>query len=158
MDSHYSVLNNIVFGGRKNVSDESKRNHGSDPTQPMLLIDTIEELTPGEHGIGKKCVSYNEPYFAGHFPQEPVMPGVLMIEALAQVGAVVMLSCPEYKGKTAYFGAINQAKFKRKVVPGDVLMLEVEMIKKKGPIGIGKAVATVEGEVAVSAELTFAIG
>ena len=67
--------------------------------QPMLLIDTIEELTPGEHGIGKKCVSYNEPYFAGHFPQEPVMPGVLMIEALAQVGAVVMLSCPEYKGK-----------------------------------------------------------
>ncbi len=73
------------------------------------------------------------------------MPGVLMIEALAQVGAVVMLSCPEYKGKTAYFGAINQAKFKRKVVPGDVLMLEVEMIKKKGPIGIGKAVATVEG-------------
>ena len=111
--------------------------------QPMLLIDTIEELTPGEHGIGKKCVSYNEPYFAGHFPQEPVMPGVLMIEALAQVGAVVMLSCP---------------KFKRKVVPGDVLMLEVEMIKKKGPIGIGKAVATVEGEVAVSAELTFAIG
>ena len=126
--------------------------------QPMLLIDTIEELTPGEHGIGKKCVSYNEPYFAGHFPQEPVMPGVLMIEALAQVGAVVMLSCPEYKGKTAYFGAINQAKFKRKVVPGDVLMLEVEMIKKKGPIGIGKAVATVEGEVAVSAELTFAIG
>ena len=112
--------------------------------QPMLLIDTIEELTPGEHGIGKKCVSYNEPYFAGHFPQEPVMPGVLMIEALAQVGAVVMLSCPEYKGKTAYFGAINQAKFKRKVVPGDVLMLEVEMIKKKGPIGIGKAVATVE--------------
>ena len=146
MDSHYSVLNNIVFGGRKNVSDESKRNHGSDPTQT------------GEHGIGKKCVSYNEPYFAGHFPQEPVMPGVLMIEALAQVGAVVMLSCPEYKGKTAYFGAINQAKFKRKVVPGDVLMLEVEMIKKKGPIGIGKAVATVEGEVAVSAELTFAIG
>lgn len=126
--------------------------------QPMLLIDTIEELTPGEHGIGKKCVSYNEPYFAGHFPQEPVMPGVLMIEALAQVGAVVMLSCPEYKGKTAYFGAINQAKFKRKVVPGDVLMLEVEMIKKKGPIGIGKAVATVDGEVAVSAELTFAIG
>lgn len=100
--------------------------------QPMLLIDTIEELTPGEHGIGKKCVSYNEPYFAGHFPQEPVMPGVLMIEALAQVGAVVMLSCPEYKGKTAYFGGINQAKFKRKVVPGDVLMLEVEMIKKKG--------------------------
>ena len=126
--------------------------------QPFLLIDTVEEVEPGVRAVAKKNVTFNEPYFAGHFPQEPVMPGVLMIEALAQVGAVVMLSCPEYKGKTAYFGAINQAKFKRKVVPGDVLMLEVEMIKKKGPIGIGKAVATVEGEVAVSAELTFAIG
>ena len=126
--------------------------------QPMLLIDTMEELEPGVRGIGKKCVSFNEPYFSGHFPQEPVMPGVLMIEALAQVGAVVMMSCPEYKGKTAYFGAINNAKFRRKVVPGDVLMLEVEMIRKKGSIGIGKATATVEGKVAVSAELTFAIG
>ena len=126
--------------------------------QPMLLIDTMEELEPGVRGIGKKCVSFNEPYFAGHFPQEPVMPGVLMIEALAQVGAVIMLSCPEYKGKTAYFGAINNAKFRRKVVPVDVLMLEVEMIRKKGSIGIGKATATVEGKVAVSAELTFAIG
>ena len=126
--------------------------------QPMLLIDTMEELEPGVRGIGKKCVSFNEPYFAGHFPQEPVMPGVVMIEALAQVGAVIMLSCPEYKGKTAYFGAINNAKFRRKVVPGDVLMLEVEMIRKKGSIGIGKATATVEGKVAVSAELTFAIG
>ena len=86
------------------------------------------------------------------------MPGVLMIEALAQVGAVAILSVEENKGKTAYFGAIDKAKFKRKVVPGDVLMLEVEMIKKKGPIGIGKAVATVDGETAVSAELTFAIG
>ena len=126
--------------------------------QPMLLIDTMEELEPGVRGIGKKCVSFNEPYFAGHFPQEPVMPGVVMIEALAQVGAVIMLSCPEYKGKTAYFGAINNAKFRRKVVPGDVLMLEVEMIRKKGSIGIGKATATVEGKVAVSTELTFAIG
>lgn len=126
--------------------------------QPMLLIDTIEELEPGKRGIGKKCVSYNEPYFAGHFPGEPVMPGVLIVEALAQVGAVVMLSCPEYKGKTAYFGAINSCKFKRKIVPGDVLLLEVEMIKKKGTIGIGKAMATVEGKTAVSAEMTFAIG
>ena len=125
---------------------------------PFLLVDYIEDYEPGEFAVGYKCVTYREDFFKGHFPQEPVMPGVLMIEALAQVGAVVMLSCPEYKGKTAYFGGINQAKFKRKVVPGDVLMLEVEMIKKKGPIGIGKAVATVEGEVAVSAELTFAIG
>lgn len=126
--------------------------------QPMLLIDTIEELEPGKRGVGRKCVSYNEPYFAGHFPMEPVMPGVLIVEALAQVGAVVMLSCEEFKGKTAYFGAINSAKFKQKVLPGDVLTLEVEMIKQKGPIGIGKAAASVNGKTAVLAELTFAIG
>lgn len=126
--------------------------------QPMLLIDTIEELESGKRGVGKKCVSFNEPYFAGHFPGEPVMPGVLIIEALAQVGAVVILSCPEFKGKTAYFGAINDAKFRQKVVPGDVLLLEVEMVKQKGPIGIGKATATVDGKVAASAELTFAVG
>ena len=126
--------------------------------QPMLLIDIIEELEPGKRGVGKKCVSYNEPYFAGHFPGEPVMPGVLTIEALAQVGAVVILSCPQFKGKTAYFAAINNARFKQKILPGDVVMLEVEMIKQKGPIGIGKATATVDGKVAVSAELTFAIG
>lgn len=126
--------------------------------QPMLLIDTIEELESGKRGVGKKCVSFNEPYFAGHFPGEPVMPGVLIIEALAQVGAVVILSCPEFKGKTAYFGAINDAKFRQKVVPGDVLLLEVEMVKQKGPIGIGKATATVDGKVSASAELTFAVG
>ena len=126
--------------------------------QPMLQIDTIEELEEGKRAVGKKCVSYNEPYFGGHFPQEPVMPGVLIVEALAQVGAVVMLKCPEFQGKTAYFGGIDKCKFRRKVVPGDVLMLEVEMIKKKGPMGVGKATATVDGKVAVSAELTFAIG
>lgn len=126
--------------------------------QPMLLIDTIEELEPGKRGVGKKCVSFNEPYFAGHFPNEPVIPGVLTIEALAQVGAVVILSCPEFKGKTAYFAAIDNAKFRRKIQPGDVLMLEVEMIKQKGPIGIGRATATVDGKTAVSAQLTFAIG
>ena len=126
--------------------------------QPFLLIDTIEELEPGKRAVGKKCVSYNEPFFAGHFPQEPVMPGVLTIEALAQVGAVIILSVPENKGKVAYFGAINSAKFKGKVLPGDVLMLEVEMIKVKGPIGVGKATATVDGKVVAIAELTYAIG
>lgn len=125
---------------------------------PMLLIDTIEELEPGVRAVGKKCVSYNEPYFAGHFPGEPVMPGVLIVEALAQVGAVAVLSCDDFKGKTAYFGAINSAKFKRKVIPGDVLLLETELIKQKGPVGIAKAKATVEGKTAVIAELTFAIG
>ena len=126
--------------------------------QPFLLIDTIEELEPGKRAVGKKCVSYNEPYFAGHFPAEPVMPGVLFVEALAQVGAVAILGCDEFKGKTAYFGAINSAKFKRKVVPGDVLMLETTMIKQKGPIGVASAKATVDGKVAVIAELTVAIG
>ena len=125
---------------------------------PFLLIDCIEEVTPGEGAVGYKSVTYNEPFFAGHFPQEPVMPGVLMIEALAQVGAVAILSLPENKGKTAFFGAINNAKFKQMVLPGDRLKLECEIIKRKGPIGVGKAVATnAEGKVAVSAELTFAI-
>ena len=125
---------------------------------PMLLIDTLEELEPGKRAVGKKCVSYNEPYFAGHFPGEPVMPGVLIVEALAQVGAAVMLSCPEFKGKLVYFGGIEHCRFRKKVVPGDVLMLEVEMIRQKGPLGVGKATATVDGKIAVTAELTFAIG
>jgi len=126
--------------------------------QPFLLIDTIEELEIGKRAVGKKCVSYNEPFFAGHFPGEPVMPGVLIIEALAQVGAVAILSLEENKGKTAYFGAINSAKFKGKVVPGDVLTLETEIIKSKGPIGVGSAKAYVNGKVVAQAELTFALG
>ena len=126
--------------------------------QPFLLVDTIEELTPGVKAVGKKCVSYNEPFFAGHFPNEPVMPGVLIIEAMAQAGAVAILSKPENQGKTAYFAGISQAKFKQKVVPGDVLTLELEIIKEKGPIGIGRGTAKVDGKLAASAELTFAIG
>ena len=122
---------------------------------PFLLV---EELEAGVRAVGKKCVTYDEYYFRGHFPNEPVMPGVLIIEALAQVGAVCILSCEQFKGKTAYFGGINQCRFKKKVVPGDVLLLEVELIKQKGPVAIAKAVATVEGKVAASAELTVAIG
>ena len=124
---------------------------------PFMLLDTVEELTSGVRAVAKKCVSYNEPFFQGHFPGEPVMPGVLMIEALAQAGAVAILSLPENKGKTAYFAAIQSAKFKRKVIPGDVLMLEVEIVKQKGAIGIGKATATVDGKIAVQAELTFSV-
>lgn len=126
--------------------------------QPMLLIDTVEELEAGVRAVAKKCVSYNEPYFAGHFPAEPVMPGVLIVEALAQTGAVAILSKEENKGKTAYFAEINSAKFKQKVLPGDVLTLETEIIKQKGPIGVGSAKAYVEGKLVCRAELTFAIG
>ena len=125
--------------------------------QPMLLIDTVEEIEYGVRAVAKKCVSYNEPYFAGHFPGEPVMPGVLIVEALAQTGAVAILGKEENRGKTAYFAAINSAKFKRKVVPGDVLILETEIIRQKGAIGIGRALAKVDGETACVAELTFAV-
>lgn len=126
--------------------------------QPFLLIDTVEELEPGVRAVAKKCVSYNEPYFNGHFPGNPVMPGVLIIEALAQTGAVAILGMEENRGKTAYFAGINSAKFKQKVVPGDVLILETEIIKQKGPIGVGKATAKVNDKVVCMAELTFAIG
>ena len=125
---------------------------------PFLLVDKIIELEPGKRAVGKKCITFDEYFFRGHYPEEPVMPGVLMIEALAQVGAVCILSCDEYKGKTPYFCGINKAKFRNKVVPGDVLTLEVELIKVKGPVGVGKATAYVDDKVAVSAELTFMIG
>ncbi|NBJ94003.1 3-hydroxyacyl-ACP dehydratase FabZ [Parablautia muri] len=125
--------------------------------QPFMLLDTVEELEPGKRAVARKCVSYNEPFFQGHFPGEPVMPGVLIVEALAQTGAVAILSLAENKGKTAYFAAIQSAKFKKKVEPGDVLVLETEIIKQKGSIGVGKAVATVDGKIAVQAELTFAV-
>ena len=125
---------------------------------PFLLIDCNEELEPGVRAVGYKAVTFHEDFFRGHFPQEPVMPGVLIVEALAQTGAVAILSVPENKGKVAYFGAINNAKFKKKVVPGDKLKLECEIIKQKGPVGVGKATATVDGKVAVAAELTFMIG
>lgn len=125
---------------------------------PFILIDAIEELEPGVRAVGVKNVTMNEYFFQGHFPAEPVMPGVLIIEALAQVGAVSILSKEEFKGKIAYFGGINNAKFKKKVIPGDTLKLEIEMTSLKGPVGMGKAKATVNGVLAASADLIFAVG
>lgn len=125
---------------------------------PFLLVDVIEEVEPGKRAVGYKCVTFREDFFAGHFPREPVMPGVLVVEALAQVGAVALLSQEEFKGKIAYFGGINKCKFRGKVVPGDKLRLETNIIKSKGPMGVGEAVATVEGKEVVRAELTFAVG
>ena len=124
---------------------------------PFLLVDRIDELEPGKRAVGVKAVTYNEPYFAGHFPQEPVMPGVLICEALAQVGAVALLSQEEYTGKLVFFGGINKARFRQKVVPGDVLRLETELVKIKGPVGVGRATAWLGDKVCTEAELTFMI-
>lgn len=124
---------------------------------PFLMIDRVEEVVPGKSCVVYKNVTINEPFFTGHFPGNPIMPGVLMVEALAQTGAVSILSLPENKGKNAIFGGINNLRFKKQVVPGDVLRLEVNIIKQKGSIGVGEAIATVDGAVAVKGELTFAV-
>ena len=125
---------------------------------PFLLVDRVTDYEPGKFAKGIKCVSANEMQFCGHFPQQHVTPGVLIIEALAQVGAIAILSEEENKGKVAFFGGIKNARFKKQVIPGDVLELECELTARKGPIGYGNAVAKVDGKVAVTAELTFAIG
>lgn len=124
---------------------------------PFLLIDRVEELVEGERAVGIKNVTANEPFFPGHFPEYPVMPGVLIVEALAQVGAVALLSVEDNKGKLALFAGIDKVRFKRQVRPGDTLRLEVRITRSRGAIGFGEAVATVDGEVACSGELMFAI-
>ena len=125
---------------------------------PFLLIDKILEVEEGKSAVGIKNVTGNEEFFNGHFSDYPVMPGVLIVEALAQVGAVAMLKKEENRGRLAFFAGIDGCRFKRQVKPGDQLRLEVEIIRLRGPIGKGKAVATVDGEVACEAEITFALG
>ena len=125
---------------------------------PFALVDRITDGEPGVWAKGRKCVSMGEPVFCGHFPQEHVMPGVLLIEAMAQVGAVAILSLPEYAGRIAYFGGIKSARFRGKVIPGDVVDLECRLITRRGAIGIGAAKAVVDGKVVAAAELTFAVG
>ena len=125
--------------------------------EPFLMIDEVEEIVLGESAVAYKYVSEDEWYFKGHFPGDPIMPGVLIAESLAQTGAIAILSMEENKGKNALFGGIDKMKFKKMVVPGDKLKLEVKIIKRKGPIGVGEAVATVDGKVAAKGELTFAL-
>lgn len=125
---------------------------------PMLLVDRVEELEEGKRVVAKKNVTINEPFFQGHFPHEPVMPGVLIVEAMAQAGAVALLSLEDFRGKTAYFGGLDKAKFRKKVTPGDTLILEVEIIKVKSAAGIGKGIAYIDGKKVAEAELTFMIG
>lgn len=125
---------------------------------PFLLVDYIEDFEPGQYAVGYKCVTFREDFFKGHFPKEPVMPGVLTVEALAQVGAVAILSMEENKGKIAYFGGIQKCKFRGKIVPGDKVRLETKIIRQKGLVGVGEAVASVDGKKVVTAELTFMIG
>lgn len=125
---------------------------------PMLLIDEIVEMETGAWAHGRTHLRGDEFFFQGHFPGQPVLPGVIMVEALAQTGAVAILSMPEFQGKVGYFAGIDKVRFKRKVYPGETLDLKVEIIKRRGPIGYGKAEAYVDGELAVSGQLTFAVG
>ncbi|MBW3349657.1 3-hydroxyacyl-ACP dehydratase FabZ [Limosilactobacillus reuteri] len=125
---------------------------------PICYIDYVDELVPEEKITATKNVTINESFFRDHFPQNPVLPGGLIVESLAQTGAVALLSQEEFRGKTAYFGGIRSAEFRKVVRPGDTLRLEVNLEKVHKTIGIGKGIATVDGKKACTAELTFMIG
>ena len=158
-----NASNNIISQKISNIKGELKMLNKEEikniipQREPFLMIDEVEEFVPGESCTAYKNVSADEYYFKGHFPGNPIMPGVLIVESLAQTGAVAILSMEENKGKNALFGGIDKIRFKKQVVPGDRLKLEVKIIKRKGPIGIGEAIATVDGKVAAKGDLTFAI-
>lgn len=125
---------------------------------PFLLVDKIVELEIGKRAVGIKNVTINEHFFQGHFPQYPVMPGVLIVEALAQTGGIAVGSMEEYKGRIAFFAGIDNVRFKRQVKPGDTLRLEVELTQLRRSIGMASALATVDGEVACKGDIMFALG
>jgi 3-hydroxyacyl-[acyl-carrier-protein] dehydratase len=125
---------------------------------PFLLVDKILEIEEGKRAVGLKNVTANEQYFVGHFPDYPVMPGVLIVEALAQVGAVAMLNKEENKGRLAFFTGIDNCRFKKQVMPGDQLRLEVEIVRSRGAIGKGKGIATIDGELVCETDIMFALG
>lgn len=125
---------------------------------PIFFIDRVDELTPGEHVLCTKNVTINEHIFQGHFPGEPVLPGVFIVEALAQAGSIPLLQLEQFKGKTAYLGGLNKVKFRQKVVPGDVLKLQVDIVKLKSNAGIGYGQAFVDGKKVCEVEMTFIIG
>lgn len=126
--------------------------------QPMLLVDRVEIVEENQKATGYKGITYNEPYFAGHFPQEPVMPGVLIMEAMAQTVAVLLLNKPEMRGKLGYYGAMNKVRFRKKVVPGTMLRMEVEILKQRGPVAVAYGKAYSDDELAAEGEMTFMIG
>lgn len=126
--------------------------------QPMLLVDKVEILEEEKRAVGYKGVTYNEPFFAGHFPAEPVMPGVLILEAMAQTTAVLLLNREETRGKIGYFGGINKAKFRKKIQPGSLLRMEIEVLKRRGPVAVVSGKAYVENVLAAEGEMTFMIG
>ena len=126
--------------------------------QPMLLVDRVEVIEENKKAVGYKGVTYNEPFFAGHFPTEPVMPGVLIMEAMAQTTAVLLMNREEMRGKIGYYGAMNKVRFRKKVVPGTVLRMEIEILKRKGPVAVAMGKAYTDEGLAAEGEMTVMIG
>lgn len=125
---------------------------------PFLMIDRVEEVVEGKSAKGYKSVTINENFFNGHFPEYPVMPGVLILEALAQMGAICILSMEDFKGKIGFLVGADKVRWKKQVMPGDKLNLEIEIVKLRGNIGVGKGKATVDGNLVCEGEIMFAIG